>query len=87
MHANENKPNKSKTMKHYVITGNDTFLNVESNLLFAVNFLLNLHRFGWADKLKSYSQYRRDFLKEGEVRIYHNSGVMYRIKLFVKPKK
>lgn len=74
-------------MKHYVITGNGQFLNVESNLLLAVKFLINLHKFGWKDKLKSYSQYRRDFIAKGEVSIYHNSGVMYVIKLIIKPKK
>lgn len=74
-------------MKHYVITGNDIFLSVQSNLLKAVKHLFDIHRHGWADKLKSYSQYRRDFLAKGEVRVYHNSGVMYRIKLYVDPKK
>ena len=73
--------------KSYVITANDKFESLATNLSMAILILKKCHSNGWQKDFKSYIQMWRDFKRNNILEFYHNSGVMYRIKIFVVPKK
>lgn len=73
--------------KSYIITSNDKFEFMTTNLFQAITYLKGIHKHGWQIEFKSYTQMWRDFKRKNVLEVYHNSGVMFRIKIFIPPKK